>query len=398
MSIKPKNVKSLTKVPKIIWWCLSVIYASSAIADELDTFQFNASLNKTFDNNIFRQSSNEISDQVTVLNTGLKVDKSYSLQRLVADFNVVDRSYNQSQFLDFTAKNYDINWYWSLTPSFTGIIEVEQNQSMVDFRNFSATRRNIRTNKSKKIHLKYSPHQSLSFLAGVSRTDRNNSSTFNEEAGFETLGVDYGIDYKFRSGLSVGFLIQRRDADYADRQVNPQLAFDRGYQEREYEIHFSSPADSLHQLKGSLSRKEREFDTFSLRDYSGSVGELTYSCFVTGKLKVSADISRTISPFERFDSTFSQTDAFQSSLTYYISDKIQIGALGRISDRDFKGRGQFSLSGRSDLEHSYSGYVNWKPTRYASFNINIVKSDRESTVNFFDFDDRLVSVGVELSL
>lgn len=369
-----------------------------AISDELDTLQLNASVSKTFDSNLFRQSSNEVSDQVTLLSTGVKVDKSYSMQRFVADLNIVDRSYNQSSFLDFTAKNYDLAWYWSLTPSLTGVVELEQNQSLVDFRNFTSIRKNIRTNKSKKFHMKYSPYDALSFSAGISRTDRTNSSTFNEQAGFETSGFDYGVDYRFRSGLNVGFQIQKRNAVYENRAFNSPLAFDKGYEESEYGVHFSSPSDSQQQLRGNFSRKNREFDTFELRNYSGDIGELNYDLFISGKFKLSAELSRVISPFERADSTYSQTDTFLTGLTYYLSEKIQIGVVGKISDRDFKGRGQFGTSGRSDLEHSYTGYINWKPTTYASFNLNMIKSDRDSTVNFFDFNDRVISVGLELNI
>lgn len=399
MPAKYKKTKSLTLVRHCLSiFCVFNFDSQYAMSDELDTLQFSASASKTYDSNLFRQSSNEVSDQVTLLSTGVKVDKSYSMQRFVADLNIVDRSYNQSSFLDFTAKNYDLAWYWSLTPSLTGVVELEQNQSLVDFRNFTSIRKNIRTNKSKKFHMKYSPYDAFSFSAGISRTDRNNSSTFNEQAGFETNGFDYGVDYRFRSGFNVGFQVQKRDAVYENRSFNSSLAFDRGYEENEYGVHFSSPTDSPHQVKGNFSRKIREFDTFKLRNYSGDVGELNYDLFISGKVKLSAELSRVISPFERADSTFSQTDTFLTGLTYFLSEKIQIGVLGKISDRDFKGRGQFGTSGRSDLEHSYTGYVNWRPTTFASFNLNIIKSDRDSTVNFFDFDDRVISIGLELNI
>jgi len=106
MSSRKQAPKVKIKRPIRCWLALTLsALPFCVVADELDTIQLNASLNKTYDDNIFRQSSNAISDVITITTLGFRVDKTYSLQRFTLDASYTNFKYNRTDFVVNDAKS-----------------------------------------------------------------------------------------------------------------------------------------------------------------------------------------------------------------------------------------------------------------------------------------------------
>lgn len=368
----------------------------SVMADEFDTIQFNAAINKTYDDNIFRQSSNEISDVITVSTLGIRFDKAYSLQRFTLDASYTDYKYNRTDFLDYGAKNYNAAWLWSLTPNLTGKISSEQTQVLNDFRDFANPIQNIRTTKTQRFRAEYSPHSVWALIGGATYTDATNSQQFNAQTDFNAFAFDYGAKYRFASGSSLAFLGHNRRGEYSGRPVS--AIFDNGYDETEFEIDATLKASGKSNLTAKLAYIQREYDHLTLRDYQSYIGYINYDWHITGKLATVFNYSRTIYPFEQSNSTYSLTDAFRAELIYNMTDKMLASINTKVSDRDFDGRGQFGTIGRTDREKSFGGSLKWSPIKNLSFTLSSTKSYRNSTLSTFDFDDTLSSISVDLNI
>lgn len=368
-----------------------------SLSDELDTLQFRASVNKVYDSNLFRRASNESVDQITSTSVGVKLDKTYSLQRVVLDASYVDNKYNKNDYLDFAATNYNASWLWSLTPSLTGTLSSQQSQSLNSFGDFRNITRNIRTLTDNQFRAQYSPHQVWSLILGVTQSQLSNSETFTAISDFNATGLDYGATYSFASGAIISFLGHSRNGQFKKRPLDPVLAFDNGYTENEYEVDlfFQEPGKSV--FSGKLGYLEREYDNFTIRNYDSYIGYLNYDLFVTGKIKASFGLSRVIAPFETSSTAYSISDGFNTQLTYSLSSKIQAGATLSYAERDFGGRGQFN-STRLDKEESIGAFIGWNPIKNVGFTLRSTKSSRNSNVSTFDFEDTLTSVNLELKI
>lgn len=367
-------------------------------ADELDTLQFRASVNKAYDSNLFRRSNNEVSEQITRSTLGIKFDKAYSLQRLTLDFYLVDNKYHENDYLDFLAKNYNGAFLWSLTPRLTGSVTSRRTQSMNNFGDFLNNTRNIRTITNNEFRMKYSPHQVWSAILGLSQNKLENSQVFTAISDFDAIGLDYGLGYDFPSGAYIKFLAHNRRGDFKSRPLDPSIAFDNGYKENEYEVDLFLQEEGKDKLSAKLGHVSREYNNYSVRDYDAFVGYINYDLILTGKIKSSFGLTRIAAPFETLNTTYSLTDALTARLTYDFSSKIQAGLNLRYAERDFEGRAQFDTSGREDKEHSYGAFVSWNPTKNVGFSLNSTKSTRDSTVSRFDYDDTLTSINVELKI
>jgi len=367
-------------------------------ADENDTFQLRAGINKSFDSNVLRQSRNEVSDQITSETLGVKFDKSYSLQRVVFDVSYNDYSYQKSDFLNYHATNYSGAWLWSLTPSLHGTLSSSRTQSLISFRDLLTPNKNIRTTTTNTFGFEYSPHNVWALIGSISEIENNNSRQFSAQTSSKAYRYEYGVKYSFPSGSNISLTGNYRKGEFQGRQLNPVLQFDNGYQENEVDLAFEKVDDGKSTLNAKLGYLDREYNNFSERDYKSVIGSLDYMYTVTGKLKIDLNLSRFVGVFETATSTYTITDAVRAGVFYDLTSKIQSGLNLRVSTRDFEGRGQFDTSGRLDKEKSVSAFVSWNPLRNVGITLRTTKSFRDSTVNNFDFDDLLTSVNVDLAI
>lgn len=389
-----------TKI-QCLFFCFPALIGISvnASADELDTLQFISSAKKTWDNNLFRRSNNESSDQITTYTAGIRLDKSYSLQRFLANISYVDNKYQENDFLDFDTLNYDLAWQWALTPGLTGTISRARSRSLsgfADFRNFT---QNIRTNESNQFRAEYSPHKIWKLIAGVTNSNASNSQTFNAIPDFDFTALDYGAGYNLASGAYITFLGHKRNGSY-NRAINTIGFFDNGYSEDEYELDLVFKASGKSNLSAKVAYVSREYDHFNIRDYGAWNGYIRYDLALTGKLKASTELSRMVSVFESNYSTYTETDALIANLDYYLANKLIFSINGRLAQRDFKQPPIPGLPSRLDNERSFGGSVTWEPTRNIAVTLRSTHSSRDasSMYNQFDYQDVTTALSLDLKI
>lgn len=367
-------------------------------ANEQDTLQFIAAVNKIYDDNLFRQRTNESSDQAVISTLGVRFDKSYALQRFIADVSYVDNKYQKNDYLNYVATNYKAAWQWSLTPGFTGILSTAKTERQINFRDLQSTVKNIISTTENTFRAEYSPFRVLSIIGGYTEITSDNSQQFNAQASNRNMGVDYGVKYNFPSESYIALMGHQRQGDVRGRPLNAALQFDTGFTDNQYSLEFEKRQAGKSILSGDLGYVERLHDNFSSRDYRLLIGKLSYELLLTGKLKSNFNLARNVGAFETNNSTYTKTDAIDAGLNYEVSDKIQAGLNFRFSERSFEGRGQFDTSGRVDKEHSYGASISWRPIRNIGFSIITTKSNRNSSVAQFDFDDMFTSINVDLKI
>ncbi|MBF5038010.1 outer membrane beta-barrel protein [Methylophilus sp. 13] len=379
--------------------CLSSLYLANAHADEFDTLQFSAAVNRTWDNNLFRLSNNEISDQITTYNAGVKLDKSYSQQRFIVNLNYIDNKYQTNEFLDFNTLNYDAAWQWTLTPALTGTISSATSKSLAGFADFRSRVQNIRTNKINQFRAEYSPHKVWALIAGITESSATNSQTFNAIPNFDFNAFDYGARYNFSSGTSVSFLGHSRSGEF-NRDLNALSLFDNGYTENEYEVDVTLKASGKSNLTTKLAYLSRNYDNFSQRDYDSWLGYVRYDVLLTGKLKFNAELSRTIGQFDTPYSSYTASDALTTSLSYFFSEKLTLGLNSRYAQRDFKNPVFSGLPSRTDEEKSFGVALTWQPIKNVGLILNTSKSSRDASsgYNSFDYNDVTSSLTLDLKI
>lgn len=376
---------------------LIIVSAQPAYADQLDTLNFSAGVSSLYDNNIFRADTNEESERTTSMYAGVRLEKQYSLQRFRLDAKVTNFKHQNNDFLDFTSKNFDTSWYWSLTPRLTGTISADRSESLNNYNDFrNTTVRNTRVVQNQLFQADFAPGGGWHFLAGVSRKTLKNSEEFVQEANFSSNSLDVGAKYAFKSGSSITMMNHVRKGSFDDRQINQAALLDNRYKEQEYEVRLNWLITAKSQLNFITSYLNREHDNFSKRDYSGLQGGLAYSWAPTAKIKLLVSANSRLSTFQSSTSSYTRTNSLTISPSYEMTDKIRLRASLGISERNFEGDGVVQSNGRVDDVRTASIGVDWSPTNYLTLGLSVQQINQDSNVDGFEYDDTTASVSANL--
>jgi len=209
----------------------SATFTQEAFA--IDGVNFVAGIIQKHDDNIFKSENNEVSDNITSLQAGVKIDKQISLQRFTAKALIARHNFNKNDNLDFTSKNYEAAWHWALTPRFTGKLSADRVETLNNFNDTRDTQRNIRLSQNQQFLADFNPSGGWHYLAGVSRRTLDNSRDFVQDSAFTANSVDFGVKYVLPSSSSITFLNHVRDGEFDDRTLDQAQLLDDKYDEKE---------------------------------------------------------------------------------------------------------------------------------------------------------------------
>ena len=384
--------------------CMGLLFAQSAHADAQDPLNFIVGVSRMHDDNLFRSSKNERSENITSAYAGIRLDKQYAQQRFKFDFTLTANRYQNFDILDFNAKDYKVAWLWTLTPYLTGTISLDRKQTLNSFQDFNSSGslvniRNLTVRETQHFEADYSPHNIWHILGGFTRSTQKNSNNSNSFVGqddFVSNSVDAGVRYNFRSGSAVTVMSHLRQGDYQDRQLNAAALFDTAYDEQEVETKLDWILSGKSRLNVRASYVTRDHDHFSERDYSGLVGNIDFSWSPTAKIRMIFSAASNLSTYQTGDASYTRNTIFSIKPIYALSNKISMNAHVDVAKRSFLGDSYLADSNRVDWTKSAGIGVDWMPLRSISVGGNLERSSRDSNKTNLDYTDTTASVNANL--
>jgi len=378
---------------------LFAVFLSPALvyADEQDVFNVIAGLSRQYDNNLFRASADERSDQITTSLAGIRINKPYSLQRFKFDLTQTAYRYQNADYLDFDATEYKAAWLWALTPYLTGNLSANRTQALNSFADYTNRQlQNIRTTETRRFDADWSPHGNWHLLAGVTHYTLVNSETFQAESDYTQDAVDAGVKYVYRSGTTTSLIVHDKKGIYDNRALSSANLNDTGFDEREIEAGLNWILSGKSRLDVKASYVDRNHDHFSQRDYSRPAGTVSFVWAPTGKIQVSINASRQVASFQTNYSSYTTRDTLALSPTWAITNKINMQGSASIARRKFDGRSVVTDIDREDIERLISVGVNWTPLRSITIGASVQHSERDSSLLNFDYKDTIASISSQL--
>lgn len=377
----------IKKTAMMVLGLAAFVHAMHAFADEQDTLNFVAGITSRYDSNLFRTINDEESEQITGVSAGVRLNKQYSLQRFTAEASIVKNQYKNNGFLDFVAKNFNVAWYWALTPRLTGTISADRAESLNNFFFTRSTVQNIRTSQNQAFLADFNPGGGWHALAGFSRQSIQNSQNFFQDASYSANAVDFGVKYVFPSQSSITQLNHIRKGKFDDRQIDPSNLLDDGFKEVESEVIVDWKLTAKSTVNLRTSYIKRENDNFSIRDYSGFQANLRYFWEPTAKITVALSLGSNLSAFQDNQNSYTRVNSINLSPRYAVTPKINITAGLTYQQQEFLGEGPDPQTGSNRLDKLKSANVgvNWTPTRNSTIGLNLSREELDSSLEDFGY-------------
>lgn len=378
-------------------------------ADAGDTLNFIAGGVVRNDDNLFRLPSNfdpqqvlgkpTKSDQVQVTYAGIRLDKSYSQQRVQVDATASHYRYQTFNQLNFDAFDYRALWMWHLTQRFSGNLSVDHKQtqsSFADTRNFAGS--STVTTENRRFDADWWLHGNWHLTGGVAQYSWRNSQTSRAEDSVRQRSADAGVRYVAASGSSLALLSRQARGTYDERQLNAPQLLDTGFTQAETELRMSWVLSGKSTLDGRVTRLERKHQHFVQRDFGGTAGRLDYTLTPTGKLQLKLSAARDIASYQEANHSYYVNDSLAFAPVWRISDKVALRLNLERSQRDFLGGATLaSPVPRRDRVRSVQLSLDWSPMRFLLLTFSLQHDQRSSNDANFGYDANAASIAAQVS-
>lgn len=396
---------------RIINHCMaSLALAAGAVsAQEVDLFKFKAAYNLHSDSNIFRlpdgsdfyslTGRSSASERIGIANLGMSIQRAFGLQRVEADFNVVDYRHENFDRLNFTAFNYDLLWRWSLTPSFRGSLSTQRRDALGNYADLiNTTLRNERVSLSTQFEGQYEIDGAWSVLGGLTQASQRNEQPTIGEDDSRSLSVHAGALRRFGSGSTVSYDIKSYTGRYLGRELSEATLLDNEFRQLNHQLRVSWAFTGKSTASFSLSHLDRSHSNFSQRDFRGWVGAAGFNWSLSEKASLAVGFAREQAAYQTSNTNFSQTERLSFAPLWKLSEKTTLKFRHGISRVGFGGSpAGVASSGRADTTNDTSMSVQWQATRQAIFSASLQRIRRSSNQAQFEFNSKQAHLGAQFS-
>jgi len=384
-----------------------------AFADDQDAinqhvFNLEAGINLTLDNNLFRLPDSvnptsvglpgsQRSDTVRSEYVGLVVDQPIGLQQFHLEAVVDENSYHNYGYLNGRTTNYNGYWQLAFTPKLTGKMSSNRTQSAAGFTNYQTyNARNIITSDNTDLNLDWSPLGNWHLTSDFSDVTYVSSVNTTSVSSYDSKVTALGINYVFSSGANFGIVYNKTIGRIKSQILDITNQLDTGYQENVDKISLSWPLTGKSLINAQIGYDDRHYDHFASRNYSGSVGNLSYSQDVTSKINVTVSAGRTYNPYTENNDSYFTSDNKSLQTTCKATSKLTFKARFDSYSHDYRNPipGVTVLIPRMDSAITHTLELDWDPLSTISVVGSVVKDQRESTVGSWNYNDTSINLSI----
>ncbi len=380
--------------------CLALALAAPAATRDEDVYNINVFASDRYDSNLFRlpdgvQPFGNGRRSATTRSAGVnfQIDKTYGLQRFDLSTTNSHDSYDPYDFLDATARSYNASWAWTLTPSITGNLSINRSEAP---NNFSDTgvivEANKRRTEERRFDANWRPGAALHPRVSVTQNEDISDQTTFDRQNSKTTSIESALVYEFRSGNSADLYFRRGRGNYLDLNADPSAEADSQFDERETGISGHWRGTGTSALDGRLGYLDREHRTFASRNFSGPVGNLSFTYEFTGKTSLQLNASRTLSSIQSQTTSYSADETFSVTPVYSATSKITVRPSYSVTRRTFRGGLVDDGPDLRMIMRDTSLSVDYAVIRALSLSLSVTRSNRSANDRTYQFADHGASV------
>jgi exopolysaccharide biosynthesis operon protein EpsL len=387
---------------------LALLSAAPVFAQQ-DPLTLSAGYTVQTDSNLFRLPSNanvqntigksSAAETIGVTTVGVGFTTRQSLQTLSANLNVVDYSYQNFSYLNFTANNYNAAWEWAITPRLTGKLSTDRKETLNSFSDFTGYKqRNLRLDTTTRFDATLALDGPWRLIAGASTARQENQLALVSGSDFTTHAVDAGVRYQFASGSTVSYQMRNNQGSYLNRVVPNTGSFDDQYTQRDHDLRLRWLPGSGSAFNANLTHINRTHPRYGQRDYNGFNFGAGVDWALTGKTSLSTSISHTLDAYAASNSNYSSTDKISVSAGWQASAKVGLRLRNDWAQRSYLGSPSTTVSSnRQDITRETSLSVNWQAHDQLALSAGVQQSSRGSNQANLDYDSTLLFFTAQLT-
>lgn len=337
-----------------------------------------------YEDNLYRLSEHEAApedrrhDVVNETTLGLKFDRLYGRQRLVADLNLVSARYSIHDNLNHDSPDLRVAWDWALGNRWSGLFSHMDRESLTNFEESSGFQRNLNTYVRTQASADYWWHPrwatGLAFAHIRNRFDQESLKL----AEFDQDILDFNLTYRPPTGNRAVLTFRDSEGQYPNR---PAVAGSiRDFRQQEIRLGGEWQLTGATRLTGFVGQTRVSYRFAPERDFSGAIGRLGVLWQATPKTSLAMSVRREVGAQQDVTANYAVTEAFSVTPKWAISDKLSLGAGFDWWRRDYRGDPGAAAAGApsrgTDRNRRYGLQLEYKPVRALDFLLTTRRQER----------------------
>lgn len=364
-----------------------MLLGDGAGADEPDVVQFQFSQGFTYEDNLYRLADQESApggkrhDIVSETGVGLKFERRYSRQYVLADLNLVRARYAIHNELDHDSPDARLVWEWGLGERWSGTLSHSHVERLTGFDEAGGTARNLNVYRRSLAgaHYRWHPRWGVGF--GLARTESRFDEELGDVAEFHADTLDLNLTYRPPTGNRAVLTLRDTDGAYPNRPALPGSI--RDYRQQEVRLGAEWQVTGATRFTGFVGQTRVAYSLAPERDFSGTIGRLGLVWEATTKTSVAVSVRREIGARQDTAANYAITEAVSLVPKWALSDKVALGAGFEWRRRDYGGDaaaddGIVQAKG-VDSSYRYGLHAEYRPMPALSFAVRVQRRERDAS-------------------
>jgi exopolysaccharide biosynthesis operon protein EpsL len=360
-----------------------------------------------YDSNVFRLTgsaegeallgSAALSDGILQIGGGLDFSMPISQQTLVLGIEAVSNKYDRFDFLNHTSGLASANWNWIYGDRWDGNLKVAFARKMQGFEESNVTEKDLRDQWDFLASGNYaiSPRWQLHLAAARNDYEHNLSSR-------QTLDrtVDRGVvevRYLTPRKSYLGYKAVVRSAELPNQALVEATLIDNSYVEYENSLTVNWAISAHSGFNGRIGYTNREYDSFSQRDFSGPTWQMEYQWHPQTRYELKLSLWRDLDAYSDMVSSYVNETGGSLEGTWVMTSKVSLKADYSRKSRSFDGDPQISSTTSPSRRDQLVGYglsAEYALLDRLSIDLGYRFEERESNVDEWAYDYYNLMLGI----
>lgn len=357
-------------------------------ADDGDALNFRFSQGVRYESNLYRLADDEAApegkrhDTVSETGVGLKFDRRYSRQRLLADVNLTSARHAIHSDLDHDSPDALLSWEWGYGKRWTGVLSHLHRERLTAFDEAGGTARNLNLYRRSLAAADYWWHPRWAVGVGLARTQSRFDEDVGDAAEFDAETVDVNLTYRPPTGNRAVLTLRDTDGRYPNRLPLPGSI--RDYRQQEVRLGGEWQVSGATRFSGFVGQTRVEYALAPERDFSGTIGRLGVVWNATAKTAVALSVRREVGAQQDAAANYAITEAVTLAPSWAVSDKVVLGAGLEWRRRDYGGDPVSEDDGTTqakaaDGSYRYGLRAEYRPLQALSLAVSLQRQVRDGS-------------------
>jgi len=365
--------------------------------DPTDVVQIQASASLVHDNNLFRLPDRDPrlfginpdnkADTALIKGVGLKFDKLVSRQRLIADLNLNETTYDKNTNLDYSGSEGRLAWLWRVGNHWDGEASYRKRRTLGGFTDFRQNVQDLIDYDTYAVTGGFQFHPRWRVSAELKEDESAHGAAVRQslDSNAQTTGVT--LTYRTPAANSIALQARQTDRNYPSRVTVGLVTFDNGHKESRLNAIVAWRFSGALKLDFQVGHVDVAHDQLSVRDFSGVTWRAAATWDPTAKLRVNLSSAKDIRLYEDIATSYYVVNSIGLSPIYAVTSKLTLQADFNFERREYRGDPGFLFGAvaREDDSRLARLAVSYSALRNLDFSFSYEVGERESSNFLSDF-------------